>query len=350
MKKKRFYNNKKRNEKWTEPQKGRKINFADKYIDSGSGSDKYDNRRSRQKKPLFTKEHLNSFFKFLLIALGCFLIIGAGYTVMDLYIERNAMPLTQDSDDSAANLSGVSLQLKSSAIEPMVMDAGVMLSAVIDELDNNGYTSVTFDLKRDDGTIGYDSSLATVDMYGAEASPAGDIEKSIQQFIANEILPVGRISCYKDNVAASGDLTAGITADGKLYKDSDGSAYLNPDSEATYNYIKGIIEEVKAMGVTVFVLDNCDLPDELGDSYNDGFKALSEKLYNDFGNEIKLLEGISVSITADNTKAVKAQWKEKTKDINKNNVIFNVTAKDTDKVKAYLDNQDNINYCIKSAQ
>ena len=55
MKKKRFYNNKKRGEKWTEEVKGRKINFADKYIDAGTGSDKFDNRRPTVKKPVFTR-------------------------------------------------------------------------------------------------------------------------------------------------------------------------------------------------------------------------------------------------------------------------------------------------------
>ena len=45
MKKKRFYNNKKRNIKWTEKQTGRKISFADKYIEAGSGSDKFDAKR-----------------------------------------------------------------------------------------------------------------------------------------------------------------------------------------------------------------------------------------------------------------------------------------------------------------
>lgn len=50
MKKKRFYNNKKRNIKWTEKQTGRKISFADKYIEAGSGSDKFDAKRPKQKK------------------------------------------------------------------------------------------------------------------------------------------------------------------------------------------------------------------------------------------------------------------------------------------------------------
>lgn len=346
MKKKRFYNNKKRNEKWTEPPKGRKINFADKYIETGSGSDKYDNRRKKEKKPIFTKEHLRLSARYLIVAVVCFFIIGTGYTLMDLYIERNAMPLYEGEESVNADMSNVALQLKIARIEPLSMDGGVMLSAVVDEVIDGGYTSVTFDLKRDDGTIGYDSALATIDMYGAESSPAIDAKKSIEEFVSNDILPVGRISCYKDNVVGAGDLTAGLIVDGKLYRDSGDNAYLNPSSESAYNYIRGIVEESKGMGVTVFVLENCNLPEELGSSYGDGFKALSDKLYRDFGNDIKLIEGVAVSVNGDNVKSIEEEWNEKTAAVNSSNVIFNVTAQDKEKVKQFLDTQEGISYII----
>lgn len=347
MKRKRFYhNNKKRNEKWTEPPKGRKINFADKYIETGSGSDKYDNRRKKEKKPLFTKEHLKFFAKYLIVAVCCFTVIGTGYTLMDLYIERNAMPLTEKDDSISTDMSNVVVQLKSARVEPLSLDGGVMLSAVVDETIDGGYTSVVFDLKRDDGTIGYDSALATIDMYGAQSSPATDLQSSVFEFVSNDILPVGRISCYKDNIVGANDLTAGLTVDGRLYRDSADNAYLNPSSESAYSYIRGIIEETKGMGVMVFVLENCNLPEELSGSYGDGFKALADKLYSDFGNDIKLIEGVAVSVNADNAKSIEEEWKEKTASLNSSGIVFNVTAKDKEKVKQFLDTQDGISYII----
>lgn len=346
MKKKRFYNNKKRNEKWTEPQRGRKIDFADKYINAGSGSDKYDKKRKKERKPFFGPEKRRTAAKILITAVGCFLIMSIGYTVMDLYMERNSMPLTQDTGDSTADISDVSLHLKSMRAESLVMDSGVMLDAVIDDVTDSGYTSVTFDLKRDDGTIGYDSGLATVDVYGAESSAAADMSGSVSTLLANDILPVGRISCYKDNIAAAGDLTAGIKVDGELYTDSDGNSYLNPDSATVYNYIKGIIEEAAGFGITVFVLDNCDLPEDIAEGYNDGFDALANKLYNDFGSEIKLLRSVNVSVDGEDDEAIQFEWQEKTADISGKDVIFNVSAKDTKAVKAFLDQQENINYIL----
>lgn len=346
MKKKSFYNNKKRNTKWTEPVKGRKIYFADKYIDDGTGSDKFNNRRKKEKKPFFTRKRAEDFLKYAIVAVCSFAIISVGYTAMDFYIQRRTMPLESIGQNQQDDLSSIKITVKSQRIDSLSLDGGVMLSAVIDDVVNGGYSSVTFDLKRDDGTIGYDSSLATVDMYDAEASIATDLEKSVSEFVANDILPIGRISCYKDNVAAGGDLTSGITVNGKLYRDSDGNNYLSPKSENAYNYIKSIVEEAKNMGVSVFVLDNCSLPDELTEIYGGGYKNLVSRLQNDFGSDVKFLEGVSVSITSDNKKGIEQQWNSIIKNNDTKNKIITITAKDSQKVKEYLDNKNVVNYII----
>ena len=78
MKKKRFYNNKKRNSKWTEKETGRKISFADKYIDAGNGSDKFDFKRPKPKKKRAAKEKTAKLFKNIAIVIACFLIISVG--------------------------------------------------------------------------------------------------------------------------------------------------------------------------------------------------------------------------------------------------------------------------------
>lgn len=347
MKKKRFYNNKKRNTKWTEHEQGRKIYFADKYIEGDNQSDKFDNRRRKDKKPVFTKDKMMNLAKWLVLVVGCFVVISIGYTVMDVYIDRNAMPLTEEADDSANNgIGNVTLRVRGCEVDPLTMDNSVLLGAVIDSVQDGGYSGISFDVKRDDGTIGYISQLAAVDMYGAQSSPAGDTAGSVSQFAENDILPIARVSCYKDNVFAAADSAAGITADGELYKDSNGNAYLNPDDENVYNYIKGIIEEVHSMGVTVFVLDNCDLPEEIAEGYNDGFAVLSEKLSKDFGADVKFLNGVHISISAKNAKSAEKEWTEKTENINADNVLFYISAKDMETVKDLLDSKENINYII----
>lgn len=299
MKKKRFYNNKKRNSKWTEKETGRKISFADKYIDAGSGSDKFDFKRPKPKKKRAAKEKTAKLFKNIAIVIACFLIISVGYSAMDLYIDRNAMPETEENTGESVSFSNVNLMLKGMSVQSISLDNSVMLDSVIKSAEDEAYSSVTFDLKRDDGTIGYDSKLATIRAYGAISSPAAQLEKSVAKLNQADIIPIGRISCYKDNIVALSDLDSAIKSGKSVYKDANGNAYLDPNNSTTYNYIKSIIEETKAMGINVFLLDNTKLPGDISGDYNDGFAALAKKLYAEFGQDIKFIEAIDVTINDD---------------------------------------------------
>lgn len=376
MRKKRFYNNKKRNTKWTEPVKGRKIDFADKYIDAGTGSDKFDSKRPKKKKKKITAEKTGKLFKNLIAVLLCFCVVSVGYTIMDLYMERNAMPENQNNSQAESNIGNLSLNIKSRVVPSLSLDGGVMLDAVIADTQNQGYSSVTFDLKRNDGTIGYESKLATIDAYGAISSASTDLEGSVAKLLESDLLPIARISCYKDNIAPVADLTAAVTSGASLYKDSEGNTYLNPDSQTTYNYIKGIIEEAKGMGITVFVLDNTELPRDVSSNYKDGFANLTKQLYADFGDEIKLLMAVdvdAVSAVNNNVQATAPDGdseenaevltegdngyvqsdeefeKELSQKIQRNagtNAVYYITTNREEAVKNYLSGKDTSNYII----
>ena len=53
------------------------------------------------------------------------------------------------------------------------------------------------------------------------------------------------------------------------------------------------------MGINVFLLDNTKLPGDISGDYNDGFAALAKKLYAEFGQDIKFIEAIDVTINDD---------------------------------------------------
>ncbi|MGN1328410.1 MAG: putative glycoside hydrolase [Eubacterium sp.] len=372
MRKKRFYNNKKRNTKWTEPVKGRKIDFADKYIDAGTGSDKFDSKRPKKRKKIITAEKTGKLLKNVIVVLLCFCVVSVGYTIMDLYMERNAMPENDSDSQVETNIGNLSLNIKSRVVPSLSLDGGVMLDAVITDTQNQGYSSVTFDLKRDDGTIGYESKLATIDAYGAISSASTDLMGSVEKLLESDLLPIARISCYKDNIAPVADLTAAVTNGATIYKDSDGNTYLNPDSETTYNYIKGIIEEAKGMGITIFVLDNTELPDDVSTSYNDSFANLTKKLYADFGDEIKLLMAVDVDAVCDTVNPGKDNDSEENEEVKSDgdiqyvqsdeefekelsqkiqrnagtNAVYYITTNREDDLKNYLYGKDTANYII----
>ncbi len=299
-KRKRFYNDKKRNQKWTEEEKGRKIDFADKYIEGAGSSSKYDSKKSTSAQSVaIKKSKKQKRIKRLIIAVMCLALIGVGYTGMDIYMTQKAGAYKNSisKPQEEAVMQDISLSFSAYKTDSISLDSSVMLSSVINDTASLGFTSIAFDAKRSDGTIGYASKLAAVDTYSALSSPASKPQASIKALIANDLLPIAIVSCYKDNVAPGYITEAAIkTNDGKLYKDEESNTYLNPDSELAYQYIKDIISELSSMGISVFVLSDTSLPEELSESYADGFEAISKKLYADIGGNIKLLEAVDVSL------------------------------------------------------
>lgn len=300
MKRKRFYNNKNRNEKWTEEPVGRQIDFADKYVEGGGYSEKYSskipNSFDKEKKQKRKQKRIIRAVSVLL----CALFICTGYIGMDVYMTRHAVPAEMiEAIDSTeqGSMSELAFDIAAYKIDSVSLDSSVMLSSVIHEVTDLGFSAVAFDIKRDDGTIGYASQLASIDTFSAVSYPSSQPEKSIKELLANDILPVARICCYRDNVVPvqASDMAI-FEGENKLYTDSDGNNYLNPESEMTYNYIKDIVNECYGYGITVFSLYGCNLPDDITEGYNDGFDSLVKKLNRDLEGNVKFLEEESVEI------------------------------------------------------
>ena len=356
-KRKRFYNNKKRNQKWTEENTGRKIDFADKYIDGGNASDKFDSKRPKKNKDVARKKaKKQKLLKNGIIALICLALISVGYTVMDVYMAQKEGNYISSSktQNNEADMRDIALRFSSIKTESISLDSSVMLSSVIKDVSSNGSTSITFDAKRSDGTIGYVSSLASVDTFRALSSPAAKPRASVKELVANDILPIARISCYKDNVAPKYLPQAAITTKGtKLYSDEDSNTYLNPDSETAYNYIRDIIVELSDMGVRVFVLSDTKLPEGISDKYGDGFDILSEKLYKDIEANIKLIEEIDVEISgrdAQSGKVTNSKIKEEIKSLekaNKNQTYYISTNIDSKRLSSQLGRMNISSYIIE---
>lgn len=344
--KKRFYNSKHRSRKWTEEPVGRKIYFADKYIAEGEGESKF-SPTGRTKKPVFTKANGERLLKWIITAAACLIFISVGYTVMDIHLEQNAMPYGEQVTSSNASLSSVDMKIKAYECQPLSLDGSIMLGAVIDTAFEGGYTCVAFDLKRNDGTIGYESRLATIEAYGAISSPSGDLAGSTAIMNENDILPIGVISCYKDNIAPIEDPSCAIFDDGSTYTDSGSNTYMNPDSDSTYAYIKSIVDEAMGMGVTVFALDNYNLPVDISDSYGDGYEALSQRLYDDIGEQIRIFRLVSINLTSSNAKALEKEWEEKTQGIKADDsTLLYLSSSDPAMLKQFLDNRAITNYII----
>lgn len=339
MKRKRFYNNKSRGEKWTEPEVGRPIEFADKYIEpKNESSDEYYHKS--KKKKLFSSDEPKYIFKKIGIVIGCLIVVGIGYTIMDVCMEMNSMPARTETvqEDSGEVKTGV--KAKALKTDSVSLDGAVMLDTVIKDAEAGGYSAVAFDLKRSDGTIGYNSKLAAVVSSGAVSSPAAELEKSVGQLSKNGITAVGVISCYQDNVVTSSVPALAVKdGSGEVYKDTQGNAYLNPDSEEVYQYISGIAREAIEMGINVIVLDKTELDSGISGTYNDGFDALAQRLQSDLGDSVTFLKSVPITVTASEENEIQNQIDLQLQKSPAGNEIYSVvcTEKNAQTVKEILD-------------
>ena len=354
-KKKRFYNNKKRNRKWTEKEQGRKIDFADKYIEGAEVSSKFDKKRKKSAENTAKKNaKRQKRLKNLIAAVICIALICVGYIGMDVHITRKESAYNPHhySETEESGIKDMSLRFSSIKVQSISLDSSVMLSAVISDVTSGGFTSITFDAKRSDGTIGYASNLASVDTFNATGSPASKPQPSVKELIANDILPIARISCYKDNIAPGYLPEAAVRKNKRIYKDENSNTYLNPDSEIAYNYIKDIVNELSGMGVSVFMLCDTELPEEVSKEHKDGFKALAQKLYNDVGNNIKLIDEKDIQISGRNksngkitNSAIRKELSELEKS-GKNSAFYITSELETKQLKQQLDSSDITSYVI----
>lgn len=302
---------------------------------------------TRRKKP--KKERLESFARGVIIAVFCCFFIGVGYTIMDIHLERRAMPIHPETEvTETADMTNVIITAKGVSCQPLSLDGSIMLNAVIENTFDEGYSALAFDIKRNDGTIGYESKLATISSYGAISSPSSALAESVKILKENDIMPIGIISCYKDNIVPNADLTSAIMAGGGLYTDSGSNTYLNPDLDSTYNYIKGIVDEAMGLGVEVFVLDNYNLPDDITDDYNDGFDAIADRLYADFGDSLKLLKAVDLYIGIDEEVDLDELWQSKSQgiDLSDSNTILCVSTNDPEALKPFLNQHSVESYII----
>lgn len=299
-----FYNNKNRNTHWTEEPKGRYIDFADKYVQGEGQTNKYDETAAAlHQHALKQIEKKNRTRKNIIAVLLTVILISTGYISMDVYMIRHAEPaemLIENKNGADSSMSEITVNLASEKIESISLDNSAMLDAVITQVGKNGCNSIVFDAKRDDGTVGYNSSLAQVDTYNAMSDVGNDSMGSLKKLIDNDILPVARISCYLDNVASASNPEMAVTDNNGVYKDKNGNSYLNPDSEDVYGYIRDIIRELNDIGVQVFILYGCDLPSNISSSYNDGFDYLVQKLNDEFDGKIKFLQEVDVTLNGKN--------------------------------------------------
>lgn len=151
------------------------------------------------------------------------------------------------------------------------------------------------------------------------------MRSSCQKLGKNDLLVLGHIVCYPDNVQTAANPAWAVKSGKTAYTDPAGNRYLNPDSTEVYNYIRSLVEESVRAGVTVFVLEGTELPQAAGTFNHNGFADLSKRLTADLGQDVKFLQPVAVNITSTATADLKKEVADKCTQNPNENQIYAIT-------------------------
>ena len=127
--------------------------------------------------------------------------------------------------------------------------------------------SVVIDFKNSEGRLSY-SSMNENAIIGACAVYDNDTaRRAVNLFTQENIAVIARIFCFSDNRVATANASVAVKymntevnwLDGS--DDKGGKAWLNPYSKSVRNYISAVAGEVRALGVSVFMLEDLQFPD-----------------------------------------------------------------------------------------
>ena len=130
------------------------------------------------------------------------------------------------------------------------------------QLAQAGAEAPIFDLKGDDGSLGYISQLELAGQAGVSVSDNPAINSAIRLFCEENPQAVARISCFRDNTMPRSDMSLSIPSSAGNWRDTQGYRWLSPASAEARAYVVGVCRELAELGFQRLLLDNCGFPVE----------------------------------------------------------------------------------------
>ena len=128
-----------------------------------------------------------------------------------------------------------------------------------ERLSQAGANAAVFDMKADDGSLGYLSQLELPLRAGLNPEDPS-LNAAIQLLGEGDMYTVARVSCFRDNTAPRYENGQAIHVSGGNWRDSDGCRWLSPASAEARQYVAGVCQELAALGFDEILLENWSFP------------------------------------------------------------------------------------------
>lgn len=122
-----------------------------------------------------------------------------------------------------------------------------------------GANAAVFDMKADDGSLGYVSGVELARQVGASAADPA-VNAAIEALNGGEIYTVARVSCFRDDKVPYYDNNTALRTNAGNWRDAGGVRWMSPQSEAARRYVTGLCVELAGLGFDEILLDNSAYP------------------------------------------------------------------------------------------
>ena len=150
-------------------------------------------------------------------------------------------------------LAGQTLQ----AVE--LTQTGLLSGRAEEQVRTAGGNAALIQMKRDDGTLSWVSSVPLAAELNASASDSG-VNQAIRELTGGEVYTIAEVSCFRDQLMGTQEKYALLTNSGWRWRDVEEVRWTCAANTEVQDYLVDLCAERAAMGFDELLLTNCGYP------------------------------------------------------------------------------------------
>lgn len=141
------------------------------------------------------------------------------------------------------------VKVKGIYVSAYVAGTGEMMDSIIEQIDATELNAVVIDVKDDQGRITFSMDSPTVNEIGACQAFIGDMPGLIKKLKDHGIYPIARVVAFRDPYLAEQKPEWSLhLADGSIYRDRQGLAWVNPYRREVWDYLVEVGKKAGEIG------------------------------------------------------------------------------------------------------
>lgn len=166
-----------------------------------------------------------------------------------LAVEETEAEIRLEIEESQVIKKAEPVKVKGIYLSAYVAGTESMVDNIIENIDRTELNAVVIDVKDDNGRITFDMDSPVVNEIGACEAHISDMEGLAKKLKDKGIYMIARVVAFRDPYLAEMKPEWSLkTADGQIYRDKKGLAWVNPYKKEVWDYLVEVGKEAKEAG------------------------------------------------------------------------------------------------------